>query len=115
MSGHDIARLGMTQQPGAREGATWLQLHAVNPGVRYDCAHQSASRAGTSQLGIGFDMGNEVRAIVNPVLGIDKARILLQFKSTIFAVVDHDFFCGSLYIQGNASPMGTIHNVPASA
>ena len=63
---------------------------------------------------IGLDMGKLIHPAIDAVIGPDQRTVLLAFETALVFVVDH-LFAGSRYIQGNESPMGTIHKVPARA
>ena len=76
--------------------------------------HQPSCRAGAAQRWIGFDMGKLVLAVMDTVIRPNQQAVLFPLEAVLLLIVDH-FLAGSRYIQGNESPIGTIHNVPARA
>jgi len=107
-----VPGFGMTAKPGNRIAAAWNQFEILGAGMIDDRLHQPCRSAGAAQGRIGLDMGKDIAAVMLPVIGENGEIVFDGFETMQRFIVDHRF--GSLYIQGNARPMGTIQNRPAT-
>jgi hypothetical protein len=107
--------LGMALEPGAGIGTARLQHEGIGAGMVHDLLHQPPGRAGAAQSRVGLDMGKNISAVANAIIGLGLQPVFFQFEALFGGVVDHVLRAGSRYIHLNDSPMGTIHSVPARA
>ena len=77
----------MAHEPDARIGASWFDYQLVGARMGKNGIHQAIRSAGATQRWFGLDMGNDVSAALNAVIGPGQEAILCQLEALIIRVI----------------------------